>query len=325
MSYKLLLLSSFLWLTACTSSPETGTWETVTATDQSVPVERHEAAFVAVDNRFYLLGGRGVRPVSIFDTKTQRWTKGSPPPFEIHHFQPIVYQNKIYLIGAMTGAYPTEKPVANIVIYHPAKDRWQIGAAIPPSRRRGAAGAVLYQDKIYLACGIKNGHLGDHKNWLDSYDFKTGEWTILPDAPRTRDHFQAVVAEDKLYLLAGRNTKAPDESFTHTIAEVDVFDLKTLKWSTLKNNLPTLRAGNAALLYQEEILVLGGESGTQVPAHNEVEALDIDTHTWRSLSPLLQGRHGTSAVIFDTHIYLASGCGNRGGEPELQTMERFKY
>jgi len=52
------------------------------------------------------------------------------------------------------------------------------------------------------------------------------------DAPRARDHFSAVVIDDKLYLAAGRNTENGDNPFGNTIGEVDVYDLKKKHWNT---------------------------------------------------------------------------------------------
>jgi N-acetylneuraminic acid mutarotase len=300
-----------------------GTWKSVEAKDGSVPVERHEAAFVNVDEHFCLIGGRGMRPTSQYNAKTDHWTNGNPPPIEMHHFQPVVYQDKVYIMGALTGPYPGETPIENIYIYDHSTDSWEKGPEIPEDRRRGAAGVVLYKEKMYMVCGIKDGHRGDHKNWLDVYDPKTGKWEKLADAPRARDHFQAVVAEDKLYVLGGRRSTASGNVFAGTIGEVDVYDFKTQQWSTLPNNLPTLRAGTYALLLGQEIVVLGGESPTQEAAHAEMEALDIKRNTWRSLSPMIQGRHGTGVILYDDALYVASGSGNRGGGPELNTMECF--
>lgn len=42
----------------------------------------------------------------------------------IHHFQPISYKNRIYMVGAMTGNYPDEPPMNSIHIYDPEKDSW---------------------------------------------------------------------------------------------------------------------------------------------------------------------------------------------------------
>lgn len=298
-------------------------WEYVETNDGSKPIARHEAAFVKVDDKFFLLGGRGIRNVSIFDTKTQIWTLGSKPPIEFHHFQPVVYKNNIYIIGALTGKYPSEIPIEHIYIYNTTSDSWVKGDEIPKERLRGSTGNVIKDGVIYVSCGISNGHISGHKTWLDSYNLKTGEWKILPEAPRARDHFQAVEHNNKIYVLAGRLSKAPDATFNETIGEVDVFDIEKNKWNTLKQNIPTQRAGNLAILYNSDVLVIGGESINQKDAHNEVEALNTESHTWRKQPSLLQGRHGTGALLFNNEIYIASGCGNRGGSPELNTMEKY--
>jgi len=299
-------------------------WQAVESKDGSKPVARHEAAFVRVGDKFYLLGGRGIRPVSIYDTNTGSWSTGAEPPLEMHHFQPVVYQNKIYIIAALSGKYPGETPTEHIYIYDPANDQWSKGDKIPEERRRGSTGNVLHEGKIYVSCGIKNGHIGDHKNWLDRYDPSSGEWKVLADAPRPRDHFQAVLANGKIYAPAGRNTGInPDTPFGGTITEVDVYDIQNNTWDTLPNNILTSRAGNAAMLFNDEIWVVGGESPTIEKAHAEVEALDLNTYKWRTLPNLVQGRHGTGLVLFEDEIYIASGCGNRGGSPELDTMEKF--
>ena len=286
------------------------------------PTARHEAAFVRVGEKCYLLGGRGIKPVDIYDPTTRTWTSGRPSPVEIHHFQPVVYNDEIYLMGAMTGPYPGEDPLPDIHIYNPARDEWRTGDAIPEGRRRGGAGAVLHDGKIYLVCGISDGHRGDHRSWLDAYDPATGQWEQLPDAPRPRDHFQAVVAGGKLYALAGRTTVAATNPFANTIGEVDVYDFKKRNWTTLRDTLPTHRAGNFAIVPdgEQRILVAGGESTAQVEAHREVEGLSIRSHTWTKLPPLSRGRHGTGIVQFGEVLITASGCGNRGGSPELDDV-----
>lgn len=300
-------------------------WELVTAADNSKPVARHEAAYIEVNGKFYLLGGRGIRAVSIYDPVTKKWTEGQKPPIELHHFQPVVYDSKIYIISALTGGWPDETPTEYVYIYDPAADEWSQGHEIPEERRRGSTGNILYEGKIYIACGIKNGHIGDHKNWLDLYDPATGEWKVLADAPRARDHFQAVLANGKIYAPAGRNTGIePENPFGGTISEVDVYDIQTDKWETLAEPIPTERAGNAALLVSNKVWVVGGESANQEKAHEHVEALDLQSQEWESLPPLNEGRHGTGLILFNNAVHIASGCGNRGGSPELTTMESIE-
>ena len=302
--------------TTTTSPPESvASWAEVITNGQ--PTARHEAAFVRVGEKGYLLGGRGIKPVDIYDFANESWSAGDTSPVEIHHFQPVVYKEEIYLMGAMTGGYPGETPLPEIHIYSPAKNAWRTGATIPEGRRRGGAGAVLHDGMIYMVCGIQDGHRGGHVSWLDAYNPETDEWTKLPDAPRPRDHFQAVAYDNKLYALAGRTTVAATNPFANTIGKVDVYDLASKTWSTLSDTLPTHRAGNAAMVLDHDILVVGGESTAHEAAHNEVEALTPATGKWRALSPLSRGRHGTGIVQHGGQLIMASGCGNRGGNPEL--------
>ena len=296
----------------------TADWDSLTP--QNTPTARHEAAFTRVGDRAYLLGGRGVKPVDILDPAAMRWSQGPESPIEIHHFQPVVVGTEVYLLGAMTGGWPGEDPLPNAYVYATETDTWRTGFEIPTERRRGGAGAVYHDGSLYLVCGIIDGHRGGHVAWLDRYDLATGEWTRLPDAPRARDHFQAVVHDGKIYAAGGRRTTATPDMFTHTETRVDVYDIAAGTWSTLADTLPTPRAGNAAALINGEIVLAGGESVAHEVAHNEVEALDPRTGTWRALPPLSRGRHGTGLVQFGDSLYMAAGCGKRGGEPELDDL-----
>ncbi|WNJ19118.1 family 43 glycosylhydrolase [Pontibacter sp. G13] len=296
---------------------EPNCWREVTSFDGSKPVARHEAAYVRVGEKHYLVGGRRIQSVSIYDPARKVWSEGAAPPIELHHFQPVVWNDEIWIGGALTGKYPAETPITHFYIYNPAQDAWRTGPEIPENRRRGSTGTVVHDDKIWLVCGIEDGHRSGHKTWLDAFDPETGTWEILPDAPRARDHFQATVAEGKLYVLGGRRSKAPKNVFGDTEAAVDVFDFESGTWMTLDAQLPTPRAGSFNTRYGNEVLVIGGESGDTGRAHDEVEALDIHEHTFRSWPALEQGRHGTGVVNHHDILYVASGNGSRGGGNEL--------
>ncbi|MER2491773.1 Kelch repeat-containing protein [Catenovulum sediminis] len=300
-------------------------WQAVLTSAEPVP--RHEATFIQYKNKFYALGGRGVRAVSIYDPVNNNWQKGSKPPFQIHHFQAGIYQDKIIIAGAMTGGYPDEKPVGNLIYYYPEQDKWEIGPSIPENRRRGGAGVIIKGDNLYLAAGITNGHIDGWVNWLDVYNFTSGKWQQLPDAPRARDHFQAGLIGEQIYLVGGRRTsKATNQIFSLLVMPVDVYDIKSKTWRTLpaKNNLPTGRAGTSTLVVGDNLIVLGGESDRPGVAHNEIEAYNIKSEQWRTLPNMLQGRHGSGAILYDNAIWTCCGSGNRGGSPELTTTEKLK-
>jgi len=322
-----LTLLAGLFSIACAAQSDniTQNWETISA--EGEPTARHEAGLVAYKDKLLLMGGRRINPTDVFDTETNTWTAKSPTPIELHHFQPVVVDDAIYIVGAMTGGWPDEKPVERIIVYYPDRDEYVYGDTIPEHRRRGGAGAAVHNGKIYIVGGITNGHMNGYKPWLDEYDPKTGEWQVLEDAPNTRDHFQAVVADDKLYAFAGRRTsKRTDEDMALTNSHGNVYDLDSGKWETVTNNLeiPTQRAGNSAFAYKSEIIIGGGESTAHEAAHDEVEAFDTKAGTWRKWPPLQNGRHGTGFAVVGDYVYTASGSGNRGGGPELTSVERLQ-
>lgn len=308
------------------SAQSDGIWQTLECTD--APQARHENCFVEVNDKFYLLGGRGIKPVNIFDPKTNSWTAGAKPPMELHHFQGVSYKGKIFVIGAMTGRYPDEKPISTILIYDPKSDSWSEGHEIPENRRRGSAGIVVVNNKAIILSGIVDGHNGTHITWVDEYNFKTGKWKILSDAPRPRDHFAAVLKDGKIYCAGGRNTSEDtNQTFELTIAGVDVYDVKSNLWESLPGlkNIPTQRAGTSTVILGDDLIVIGGESGSQPNAHNEVETYNLKTKSWRKLTNLERGRHGTQAILYKNAVYIAAGSGNRGGKPELDTIEKFEF
>ncbi|MEM9160439.1 MAG: galactose oxidase, partial [Verrucomicrobiota bacterium] len=118
-------------------------WENVQTIGE--PVARHEAAFIEFDDKFYLMGGRRMNPVSIYDPNTKEWSLGAVPPIEVHHFQPVIFEDRVYFICAMTGKFPNETGLERVLTYTPAEDRWEFTHEIPEHRRRGAAGVVVYK------------------------------------------------------------------------------------------------------------------------------------------------------------------------------------
>ena len=233
----------------------------------------------------------------------------------------------IYIVGAMTGQYPNEKPLANVIAYYPATDTFKTLHEIPESRRRGGAGAVVHNGKIIIIGGIVNGHGDGYQSWLDEYDPITGEWVVLPDATFARDHVQASVLNDKLYVFAGRTTRYRTNQVFELLVEYgEIFDLKKREWQTVTQELalPTLRAGNMMLAWGDEIIVGGGESGAQESSHFEMESFNTNEFTWRQWPKPVQARHGSGFAISGEYVYMASGSANRGGGPELQSIERLK-
>jgi N-acetylneuraminic acid mutarotase len=72
--------------------------------------------------------------------------------------------------------------------------------------------------------------------------------------------------------------------------------------------------------YDNKIIIIGGES-KQPKAHNNVEAFDPVNQRWSVMPSLITGRHGSQAIVYKNRIFIATGSGNQGGSPELNSME----
>lgn len=299
-------------------------WVTLDCAGQ--PHCRHENGFAEYGGKFYLFGGRRIQPVDIFDPETKQWSHGSPPPIEIHHFQPVIIGEQIWLLGTMTGEFPRETPLESVMIYEPATDSWTNGPDIPAERRRGAAGCALHEDGwIYVVGGIIDGHHSGTQAWFDRINPQTGEWQILPDAPNKRDHAPCAIVDNKLYFFGGRETgrhngQDYDAFFDYTIGDVDCFDFETGHWSVHKEPIPIETAAGGTGVIDGKIHYVGGEA-YRPEAFNEMQIFDPAKDKWSMGPTLNRARHGTNCCVYDNKLWIAAGSGARGGTPELTSIE----
>ena len=92
------------------SGPSIGQWIEVDRNATEI-IARHEACFILVGRKAYLLGGRyrEDNAVDIYDPVSRKWSKGKAPPVEIHHTQCIAVDGKIWIASSWTGNFPREK------------------------------------------------------------------------------------------------------------------------------------------------------------------------------------------------------------------------
>lgn len=298
------------------------TWENVVTGNGSKAQARHEAAATAFQGNMYLLGGRGIRQVNRYSPTNNRWENLGSAGFELSHFQPVVYGGKIYVLGSLECCFPSESVMAAIQIFDPATKTWSEGSNIPVNRRRGSAGTVVYNNKIYMIGGTTNGHSAGMVKWFDEYNPATDTWKTLPDAPTARDHFSAAMVGNKLVAAGGRQTAYP-ATFGNLVAAVDVYDFSSGQWSA-GTNIPIPRAGAMTVSQGDEVILIGGEiSGGVVKALDSVQAYNVKTNTWRNLDALELERHSGGAAIVGGAIHVVSGSTTTGGGDETQSHEKL--
>ncbi len=281
-------------------------------------IARHECSFVQAGDKFYLFGGReSAQTLDVYDYTTDTWNSlNNSAPVEFNHFQAVEYQGLIWVIGAFrTNNYPDEVPADFVWAFNPDTEEWIQGPEIPATRKRGAAGLVVYNDKFYVVGGNSDGHDGGFVSWLDEYDPATGTWTQLTDAPTARDHFHATVINGKLYAASGRQTSQIGSVFDGVLSEVDVYDFATQSWMTLPSaqNLPTPRAGAIVANFEDQLLIAGGEAPSSANSFAITEIYDPVSESWSVGDNLNYQRHGTQGIVSGNGIHVAGGSPVRGG------------
>ncbi|MFK7854089.1 MAG: hypothetical protein AB8B79_08250 [Granulosicoccus sp.] len=316
---QLLLLSVFMAPALNAQTSANTSWEQLMSADGSAPSARHESGLVAVDGKLYLMGGRGNRPIEVYDPATRVWREIGPAPMELHHFQPVAVGTKIYVLAAFTCCFPTEDNVDDIHVFDTATESWSIEGKMPSLRVRGSAAAVMHDGMIYVVGGNTQGHDGGAVNWFDRFDPMTGDWEVLPDAPHARDHFSVVVVNNKLVAAAGRLSDLPNV-FDKAVEPTNVFDFASGTWS-VGADIPTLRAGALVGAAGNEIVVAGGEISGLSASLATTEAYDVTTDQWRALQPMNDARHSGGGVVLNGELHVVSGSLTRGGGGEFNSHE----
>jgi len=309
--------------------PQKGQWISVESKNELTP--REECSMSAAGNHFFLIGGRGKVPIEGYNPQTKTWAPFATPPLEMHHMQALEYHGIILIIGAFTGNWPNETPIPNIYFYDPLQNKWLQGPLIPTKRLRGSTGLALYKNKVYMALGIVDGHTKGWVPWLDSFDPLTGNWEILPDAPRARDHFQTAIYQGKLYALGGRRSGwevlNPGENVFTSLEKTDVYDIEKKSWITLPSpsgDMPHPRSGGVVAVMGNDVVYAGGGNLSNGDlAHSKTHALNTQSLNWRELANMITGRQVTGGVLNNSGLYIASGSGGAGGSPQLKTTEAF--
>ena len=302
-----------------------GQWK-IEKTKNSAP-NCSECGMATVNDQLYLIGGDGggQRCVMSYNPKTLSWSKLAELPLQLHHFQAVALNKKIYVLEAFaSGGFPNQIPMPNVYSYDTSDNTWEKGGEMPEARRRAGAAAAAYQGKLYLIAGIQHGHSSGTNSMFDCYDPETKSWSALPDAPHIRDHCFAAVIRNKLYVVGGRNTSFRDpenkvQFFAKTVLEVDVFDFQTQKWSTLEARLPLGSGGGSLVNLNNVLYYMGGERATETernaPRKNTYFLDPAASVKWTETDPLHFARNGMAASVWNNRIYAAGGSGGGPGGP----------
>jgi N-acetylneuraminic acid mutarotase len=261
-----------------------------------------------------------------YDPASNQWAKKRPMRLPSHHVAFATLNNKIYAFGGFTypdSGAPAWNPVNNAWEYDPATDEWKELAPMPT--KRGAAAAGVANGKLYITGGAnslsgvtENGiHPARPHNVMatvEEYDPAANTWKTVRPLLLARNHHVAVGVADKLYVIGGRVGSAFISGTSNNVDLVEMYDPATDLWMP-RARMPTARSAIGAGVYNNQILVAGGEGQDQrfLAAFKAVEAYDPALNRWQILPSMPRPRHGLAVGAIGNRLYTVSGDGQSAG------------
>lgn len=270
---------------------------------------RSEMPAVTLADWVYVPGGFGGEArLERYDPLADQWQTLADMPAGRHHLMVAAYADSIYIFGGAQA--PTWDPTNTVWQYDPATNTWSDVGVMPEQRLAGAA--VTLGDKIYVVGGVGGG-----ENLLE-FTPESGQWRLLPGPIQPREHVNAVAFQGELWVLGGRWSGVGE------LATVEIYNPAGEAWRAA----PTLniaRAGFAAAVVQQQLMVAGGEAiinGRETL--NSLEILAPGNTTWQ-LGPVLPvPMHGVGGAEFQGRFLLLGGSLEAGAihnEGQVQIYE----
>ena len=187
--------------------------------------------------------------------------------------------------GKQWETLPGEFPLQSVALVSNGKYLYRIGG-MTAKNARGE------KEDLYSTDGV------------DRFDPAIREWTTLPTLPEKRSSHDAVIVDNKLYILGGWNLNGSTEwgrwPTTGFVMDLDKPDA----WRTI-NDIPFRRRAVAVAGDRDKLYVLGGieRSGDM---SQRVDVYDLASKKWNVGPELPSNGFGMSAFTIDGRLY-ASG------------------
>lgn len=284
------------------------------------PAPRAEIVTANLGSMFYVIGGlsgdatgfgSASAQVDRYDAAKDSWGSGAAYPYTVHHAAAAHDGSKLYVFGGFFGAAFT--PVPTSFVYDPAANSWAQIAPMPTPRAEHTA--AFWDGKFYIWGGIEGavGFLGaTHTLTGLVYDPAANTWAELSaQLPTARDHLTSVAMDGQVYVIGGYGPF--EDGATQGERGSDAFEVYDVAAGTFAatQKLPTARGALASTVWQEQVVVVGGQNATGILG--VAEAFDAQTGAWRTLPEMTVGRYGLGAATFGAHAYVFGGNQVGGG------------
>lgn len=232
-------------------SVKSNKWEELT----QMQTARAEQAMALVNGKIYVFGGWlgnsfGMTDrAEVYDITLNQWDTLPPLPVKITSASAVVYGDDIYILGGTI-----RETTVYFLKYNTINQTYE---SLPTFNAQMMYGSmILVNNKIYVMGG--NSYVKFEYRWhnnLFEYDFDKKVWVEKTPIPDILTAGCAVVQNNKIHLLGGKDTYGDDDKGikqSHFI-----YDIATDTWETGKN-LPYPICTSQSVLINGKIYLIGG-------------------------------------------------------------------
>ena len=220
----------------------------------------------------------------------------------------VVFDGKMWLMGGWYNGRLPNHSASNEVWCSTDGTNWLQSTDHAGWSPRIGAGIVKFHDKMWILGGTEQYYSGDDhslKNdvWSSS-DAKTWKLETTNAAWAPRAFHQAVVLNDKIYVMGGGNYQPNYQAWNDVWSSGDGVHWDRVTASAAWNP----RLWFSAVAYRDQIWVLGGWSNN--PSKNWGDVwYSKDGTEWTELKSdvIWKPRHELSAFVFQNKIWIAGG------------------
>ena len=281
-----------------------------------MPTPRGGLGAAIVGTRLVTVGGEG--PTSVFNTvealdlDTNAWSTLPPMKTPRHGLAVLATGQTLFAIdGAVVPGHADSVPTTEALDLSaaPVVAEWRSLPDAPTARQQVAE--AVFQGTLWVFGGLTEGAATTK---VEGYDPAISTWETGPDLPRPLHHAMAVVYDGEMVVIGGW---VPTGGALDGIVSNRVYALRHDKWVELAP-LNHARAGGAAAVVGDKLIVTGGQDDRRLVASTEV----FDGTSWSEVAAMPTPRDHLAAVS-DGRYYYAVGGRELSADQNLGVVERY--
>ena len=229
------------------------------------------------------------------------WTTGTSLPGELSLSQAIVTNNRVYLLGGSTSSGAVSTVYTAPINSDGTLGTWTTGTSLPEAMY--ASQAIVTNNRVYLLGGFTgSAAVSTVYTAPINSDGTLGTWTTGTSLPGVVSHSQAIVTNNRVYLLGGHDADS-------TVYTAPINSDGTLGTWTTGTSLPGELSLSQAIVTNNRVYLLGGStsSGAVSTVYTAPINSDGTLGAWTTGTSLPEALFYSQAIVTNSRVYLLGG------------------